>query len=489
MARKGDHTQSPESQRRISPTNGPLKEESTSPEPSKPINGHHNGHDIHQDIKGHGSSSPASNVALKQKQSPSTPIKAEQDDHAEPSSPPLSPSSPASSSSVPFSPPALDLGSAAPSPQRRRRSRHQSPDANGYELTPVTTALPSRRKKKAAAALSHPPQLINDLPRADDEALSTFVRLDENWYANRHIGRGKGHEQGLVCECNYRPGRDDLSKACTDEAGCINRLTQVECLSKDCRCADHCQNQRFQKRQYADVEIVKTDKKGYGLRAAESIPAESFVYEYIGEVVDPEDFHKRMRRYHDERIPHFYFMMLQKDEYLDATKKGGIARFINHSCNPNCYVAKWQVGKHMRMGIFAQRDVQQGEELTFNYNVDRYGNEAQPCYCGEPNCVGQLGGKTQTDIGGMSNLYIEGQSRVANFVRASCLRLTPSILNTPQPSASSMKSNVSKPAGPRNKSHASWTKTSILPSIPSKKTRHRRWPLPFVKLQTIARYS
>lgn len=114
-----------------------------------------------------------------------------------------------------------------------------------------------------------------------------------------------------------------------------------------------------------------------------------------------------MRRYHDERIPHFYFMMLQRDEYLDATKKGGIARFINHSCNPNCYVAKWHVGKHFRMGIFSQRDILKGEELTFNYNVDRYGNEAQPCYCGEPNCVGTLGGKTQTDIGGMSNLYIE----------------------------------------------------------------------------------
>lgn len=114
-----------------------------------------------------------------------------------------------------------------------------------------------------------------------------------------------------------------------------------------------------------------------------------------------------MQRYHDERIPHFYFMMLQRDEYLDATKRGDIARFINHSCNPNCYVAKWHVGKRMRMGIFSQRDIFKGEELTFNYNVDRYGNEAQPCHCGEPNCVGQLGGKIQTDIGGMRNLYIE----------------------------------------------------------------------------------
>lgn len=61
----------------------------------------------------------------------------------------------------------------------------------------------------------------------------------------------------------------------------------------------------------------------------------------------------------------------------------------------------------MRMGIFAKRDIQHGEELTFNYNVDRYGNDAQPCYCGEPNCVGSIGGKTQTDIGGMDQLFLD----------------------------------------------------------------------------------
>jgi len=49
------------------------------------------------------------------------------------------------------------------------------------------------------------------------------------------------------------------------------------------------------------------------------------------------------------------------------------------------------------MGIFAERQIEAGEELTFNYNVDRYGADPQPCYCGEPNCSGFIGGKTQTD--------------------------------------------------------------------------------------------
>ncbi|GAB1520695.1 histone methyltransferase set2 [Rhizoctonia solani] len=87
-----------------------------------------------------------------------------------------------------------------------------------------------------------------------------------------------------------------------------------------------------------------------------------------------------------------------KECYIDATKRGGKGRFANHSCNPNCYVAKWVVGKRIRMGIFAKRDIEENEELTFNYNVDRYGHDPQKCYCGEANCVGFLGGKTQTDV-------------------------------------------------------------------------------------------
>lgn len=90
-------------------------------------------------------------------------------------------------------------------------------------------------------------------------------------------------------------------------------------------------------------------------------------------------------------------MSLTKSEFVDATKKGNLGRFCNHSCNPNCYVDKWVVGDKLRMGIFAERNIKAGEELVFNYNVDRYGADPQPCYCGEPNCTGFIGGKTQTE--------------------------------------------------------------------------------------------
>ena len=73
-----------------------------------------------------------------------------------------------------------------------------------------------------------------------------------------------------------------------------------------------------------------TEKKGYGLRAEVDLPKyvdlqlnvthhdevhrDTFIYEYVGDVVNPVSFKKRMREYATEGIQHFYFMMLQKDE-------------------------------------------------------------------------------------------------------------------------------------------------------------------------------
>lgn len=176
----------------------------------------------------------------------------------------------------------------------------------------------------------------------------------------------------------------------------------------DCGCGPDCRNQRFQKKQYAPVAVIKTEKKGFGLRAEVDLDPHQLIFEYVGEVVGEPQFRRRMRQYDEEGIKHFYFMSLNKGEFVDATKRGNLGRFCNHSCNPNCYVDKWVVGEKMRMGIFAERAVQAGEELVFNYNVDRYGADPQPCYCGEPNCTGFIGGRTQTERATkLSNATIE----------------------------------------------------------------------------------
>jgi SET domain-containing protein len=170
----------------------------------------------------------------------------------------------------------------------------------------------------------------------------------------------------------------------------------MEC-ARDCGCGSACENQRFLGKRYAKVSVIKTEKKGYGLRADTDLEPNDFIFEYIGEVIGEAAFRRRMVNYDEEGIKHFYFMSLTKGEFVDATKRGNLGRFCNHSCNPNSYVDKWVVGDKLRMGIFAERRIKAGEELVFNYNVDRYGADPQPCYCGEPNCTGFIGGKTQTE--------------------------------------------------------------------------------------------
>lgn len=171
----------------------------------------------------------------------------------------------------------------------------------------------------------------------------------------------------------------------------------MECIDDECNCGLNCQNQRFQRKEYANVSVIKTEKKGYGLRTDSDLQANDFIFEYVGEVINEPTFRRRTIQYDEEGIKHFYFMSLTKSEFVDATKKGNLGRFCNHSCNPNCYVDKWVVGDKLRMGIFAERNIKAGEELVFNYNVDRYGADPQPCYCAEPNCTGFIGGKTQTE--------------------------------------------------------------------------------------------
>ncbi|PNP38043.1 histone-lysine N-methyltransferase, H3 lysine-36 specific [Trichoderma gamsii] len=281
--------------------------------------------------------------------------------------------------------------SEAPSPSSMDGTKSQSESVG----TPSSTTRPARLSRKSS---QKPPArevpLYSHLPGVTEESCTTFQVIPDCLYGSRNLG--STDNDSLDCDCREE-WRDGENFACGEESDCINRATKMECSANAGNCGGGCQNRRFQRKQYADVTVIKTEKKGFGLRANAMLEPNDFIYEYIGEVINEPTFRRRMLQYDEEGIKHFYFMSLNKNEFVDATKKGNLGRFCNHSCNPNCFVDKWVVGDKLRMGIFALRKIQAGEELVFNYNVDRYGAEPQPCYCGETNCVGFIGGKTQTE--------------------------------------------------------------------------------------------
>ncbi|KAI9314641.1 hypothetical protein BX666DRAFT_1862601 [Dichotomocladium elegans] len=244
------------------------------------------------------------------------------------------------------------------------------------------------------------------LPSATADAMETYENILENIYCGNATGRSIASES-MPCECKYDPDFSDPSEACGDDNICINRMMFMECVAEHCPCDRYCRNRRFQLRQYARVDVIRTEKKGYGLRALTDLPTNAFVMEYIGEVIPYNEFIRRTRIYEKEGVEHYYFMTLKNDEIIDATRKGCLARFINHSCNPNCVTQKWVIGKTMRIGLFTMRSIKAGEELTFDYKFERFGATAQPCYCGEPNCKGFIGGSIAQDDEDHGNHIIE----------------------------------------------------------------------------------
>ena len=96
----------------------------------------------------------------------------------------------------------------------------------------------------------------------------------------------------------------------------------------------------FQNVENAPTEVFKTIYKGVGLRATADFPMETFIMEYVGEVLSESQFHKCAKKYSKNDAQHFYFMALSSEHFIDASYKGNTSRFINHSCNPNSETQK-----------------------------------------------------------------------------------------------------------------------------------------------------
>ena len=152
----------------------------------------------------------------------------------------------------------------------------------------------------------------------------------------------------------------------------------------------------MQKCQYADTYPFYTGSRGWGLKSHHDIAAGDFVIEYVGEILDTDMCKERLRKYHESNTTNFYMLTLEPGLVIDASQKSNNARFINHSCDPNCETQKWTIRGETRIGIFARCDIPAGTELTFDYHLDSLGNEKKRCLCGSKKCSGFMGLKLKS---------------------------------------------------------------------------------------------
>ncbi|XP_057967904.1 histone-lysine N-methyltransferase ASHR3 isoform X2 [Malania oleifera] len=182
-------------------------------------------------------------------------------------------------------------------------------------------------------------------------------------------------------------GCTNCTSICSED--CVCRVQSISC-SKACHCSEMCTNRPFRKEK--KIKIVKTELCGWGVEAAEFINKGDFIIEYIGEVIDDALCERRLWDMKDKGVQNFYMCEIRKNFTIDATFKGNSSRFLNHSCDPNCKLEKWQVDGETRVGVFAARSIEVGEPLTYDYRFVQFGPEVK-CHCGATNCQGYLGTK------------------------------------------------------------------------------------------------
>lgn len=129
--------------------------------------------------------------------------------------------------------------------------------------------------------------------------------------------------------------------------------------------------------------IVRRRSKlhGWGVFALEPINKNKRIVKYEGELIDHRESLKRETEY--LRRGEIWCFTVNRRWVRDANVGGNIARFINHSCRPNCYTQI--VG--LDIWIRAARNIEAGEELTYDYNTD--GDKIIPCRC-RPGCPRKL---------------------------------------------------------------------------------------------------
>ena len=139
------------------------------------------------------------------------------------------------------------------------------------------------------------------------------------------------------------------------------------------------------------VRVGKSRIAGKGVFAKRKIPKGTRIIEYLGERVPLTNMLTEIMEGKPASVYAFHFT---DSTVIDGARNGNEARFINHSCEPNCAAYIFDE----KLYIYAMRDIVRAEELTFDYQLGsalksrrrKQNLEAHACNCGSPNCRGTM---------------------------------------------------------------------------------------------------
>ncbi len=129
------------------------------------------------------------------------------------------------------------------------------------------------------------------------------------------------------------------------------------------------------------IRLKESKIHNIGLYAKKTVPEDTQIIEYVGERLTHAQADKRVDKHETKEV---YLFQLDDKHTIDGDTDYNIAKYINHSCEPNCYTDIVDG----RIWIYATRDIKRGEELSYDYGFPRDGWQDHRCLCGSDNCFG-----------------------------------------------------------------------------------------------------
>lgn len=123
---------------------------------------------------------------------------------------------------------------------------------------------------------------------------------------------------------------------------------------------------------------VKRTNTGLGLIATKEFKKDDFIVEYKGELIDEDEADRRANR---------YLFAINDTWTLDGSDRSNIARYLNHSCKPNCEAEADE--DENRIYIYAKKRIKPGEQLTYDYGKDHFEEFIEPYGCKCDACLAE----------------------------------------------------------------------------------------------------
>jgi len=148
----------------------------------------------------------------------------------------------------------------------------------------------------------------------------------------------------------------------------------------------------LKKKEKSEYIILKKSQIHHkGVFAAKDIPKGTKVIEYVGEKISKKESDIRAeialeKAKKNKNKGAVYIFTLNKRYDIDGDVPYNTAKYINHSCDPNC---ETEIIKG-HIWIIAIKNIKKGEEISYDYGYDFENHKEHPCKCGSKNCVGYI---------------------------------------------------------------------------------------------------